>query len=122
MEAIVQTHVDPALVRADEAAAALQALGSVPRLGVLRQLVRAGEGGLPVGLLQQRLGLPGSTLSHHLRALIAAGVIEQERQGRVLLCRARYDRIAALAGFLLSECCADLPGGCAGKAPGLEAS
>lgn len=120
-----RTHSPAAVLDADEAAAALQALGSVPRLAVLRQLVRAGEAGLPVGILQQRLGLPASTLSHHLRALIAAGLVAQRRQGRVLLCSARYDRVAALAEFLISECCADtaaVPVGAAGTAGTAEAS
>ena len=91
----------------ETAADALAALGAPVRLDVLRLLVRAGAPGLAVGRLQERLGLPASTLSHHLRALLAAGVLEQERQGRTLICRARYDRIKALAEFLLSECCVD---------------
>ena len=95
-----------ALERSD-AATAFAALGSEMRLSILRALVRAGEAGLPVGALQSRLGIAGSTLSHHLRALIQAGVLEQTRTGRTLICRARYDRIQALAGFLVSECCAD---------------
>lgn len=100
-------HAEAGTPSAADAAVALQALGSVSRLAVLRQLVRAGEDGLAVGRLQQRLGLPGSTLSHHLRALMAAGLVGQDRRGRTLICRARYDRIRALADFLVSECCAD---------------
>lgn len=99
-------------ISAEQAAGAFAALGSPARLSVLRQLVRAGEGGLPVGALQARLGVPSSTLSHHLRALVAAGVLEQERCGRTLICRARYDRVEAMAGFLLSECCADALAAC----------
>ncbi len=91
-----------------EAAEAFAALGSGARLAILRALVRAGEAGLPVGALQSRLAIAGSTLSHHLRALIQAGVLEQTREGRTLICRARYDRIQGLAAFLVSECCADL--------------
>ena len=90
-----------------EAAAAFAALGSEMRLAILRALVRAGEPGLTVGALQERLAVAGSTLSHHLRALMQAGVLEQTRTGRSLVCRARYDRIRDLAGFLVSECCAD---------------
>jgi len=96
-----------ALPTQPEAAEALAALGSEVRLSSLRALVRAGEDGLPVGALQSRLAIAGSTLSHHLRALVAARVIEQTRDGRTLICRARYDRIRALAEFLLGECCAD---------------
>ena len=91
-----------------EAAEAFAALGSEVRLAILRALVRAGEAGLPVGALQQRLAIAASTLSHHLRALIQAGVLEQTRDGRTLICRARYDRIQELAAFLVNECCADL--------------
>ena len=105
-----QTHAHPPslepLNRAD-AAEAFAALGSEVRLAILRALVRAGEAGLTVGALQARLALPGSTLSHHLRALMQAGVLEQTREGRTLVCRARYDRIRELAAFLVSECCAD---------------
>jgi DNA-binding transcriptional ArsR family regulator len=91
-----------------EAADAFAALGSEVRIAILRSLVRAGEAGLPVGALQQHLAIAASTLSHHLRALIQAGVLEQTRDGRTLICRARYDRIQELAAFLVSECCADL--------------
>ncbi len=102
-------HLPPAerLIRA-EAAEAFAALGSDVRLAILRALVRAGEAGLAVGALQQRLAIAASTLSHHLRALVQAGVLEQTRDGRTLICRARYDRIQGLAAFLVSECCADL--------------
>ena len=91
-----------------EAAEAFAALGSEVRIAILRALVRAGEAGLAVGALQQRLAIAASTLSHHLRALVQAGVLEQTRDGRTLICRARYDRIQGLAAFLISECCADL--------------
>lgn len=103
-------HHEHALTRPltrDETAAAFAALGSGARLAVLRALVRAGEAGLPVGALQARLAMPGSTLSHHLRAMMQAGLLEQKRVGRTLICRARYGRIRELAGFLVSECCAD---------------
>ena len=103
----------PGEIPLTEAAEAFAALGSEVRLAILRALVRAGEAGLPVGALQQHLVIAGSTLSHHLRALVQAGVVEQTRDGRTLICRARYDRIQGLAAFLVNECCADL-------APGTE--
>ena len=91
-----------------DAAAAFAALGSEVRLSILRILVRAGPNGLPVGSIQDRLGIAPSTLSHHLRALMQAGVLAQRRDGRVLNCLADFDRISALAGFLISECCVDV--------------
>jgi DNA-binding transcriptional ArsR family regulator len=93
----------------EAAAQAFAALGSEPRLEVIRALVRAGPEGLAVGALQARLGLAASTLSHHLRFLAAAGLLTQERRGRSLICRAAFGNIEALAGFLQRECCADAP-------------
>ncbi len=91
----------------EDAAQGFAAVGSAPRLAVLRALVRAGAGGLTVGRIQSRLGLPASTLAHHLRSLAAAGLIDQQRQGRAVVNRAAFDRIETLAAFLLRECCAE---------------
>jgi DNA-binding transcriptional ArsR family regulator len=96
-------------VSSDQAAQAFAALGSDVRLQILRCLVRAGIKGLPVGEIQKRVGIAASTLSHHVRALVQAGVLEQQREGRSLRCVARYDVISGLAGFLISECCRDAP-------------
>ena len=93
-----------------QAAQGFAAVGSEPRLAVLLALVRAGPAGLAVGDIQARLGIPASTLAHHLRFLAAAGLLVQEKHGRVVHNRADYARIAALAGFLLHECCADRKG------------
>lgn len=93
-----------------EAASTFAALGSEQRLAVLRVLVRAGEAGLRIGELGKRSGVTGSTLTHHMKILTQAGLVRQEKQGRSILCAAvAYDELRALAGFLLSECCADTP-------------
>ena len=91
----------------EQAAKQLEALGSPTRLQVYRTLVRAGHSGLPVGRLQEKLGIPASTLSHHLHRLILTGLVTQERQATTLLCRANYDLMRGLVDFLVSECCAD---------------
>lgn len=87
------------------AAQAFAALGSDARLEVIRVLVRAGPEGLAVGALRDRLDMPASTLSHHLKFLAQCGLLTQERDGRSLICRAAFDRIEALAAFLTRECC-----------------
>ena len=92
-----------------EAARGFAAVGSEPRLAVLLVLVRAGDDGLSVGEIQHRVGLPASTLAHHLRSLETGGLIEQEREGRTVISRAAYGRIEELAAYLLRECCADTP-------------
>lgn len=91
----------------EQAAQAFAAIGSEPRLTVLLTLVRAGQSGLSVGDIQQRTGQPASTLAHHLRFLTAAGLVEQQKTGRVVINRAAFDRISALAQYLISQCCAD---------------
>lgn len=91
----------------EEAAQGFAACGSEPRLAVLRLLVRAGNEGLTVGEVQERSGLPASTLAHHLGFLAAGGLVEQERRGRTVINRAAYGRLEALAAFLLDECCVD---------------
>ncbi|GGE80979.1 helix-turn-helix transcriptional regulator [Stappia taiwanensis] len=85
----------------------LEALGNPTRLTLYRTLVRAGRGGLPVGHVQERLDMPASTLSHHLKRLVAAGLVRQERAGTSLICHAEYPAMDALLGFLTDECCAD---------------
>lgn len=88
------------------AANALRELGHPTRLSIYRELVRAGHEGLPVGELQKHLEIPASTLSHHLSALISAGLISQERQSRTLFCRPCYAQLEQLMAFLTEECCA----------------
>lgn len=91
-----------------EAAAAFAALGSEQRLHVLRTLVRAGPEGLPIGELGRRTGVTGSTLTHHMKILAAAGVVEQVKQGRQIICiGVAFERMQELSAFLLKECCAD---------------
>lgn len=99
-------------MKVEQAAKQLEALGNPTRLQVYRFLVRAGDAGLPVGSLQEKLGIAASTLSHHLHRLLLTGLVTQERRGTTLICRANYPGMDALIGFLADECCADAP--CAG--------
>lgn len=84
----------------------LERLGHPTRLDIFRLLVRAGDKGLPVGALQEHLGVPGSTLSHHLSLLVAGELVAQTREGRVLRCTANYDRMNGIVRALTEECCA----------------
>jgi DNA-binding transcriptional ArsR family regulator len=63
--------------------------------------------GLPVGRLQERIGIAASTLSHHLHRLMLTGLVQQERQATTLICRANYRAMDSLLGFLTEECCVD---------------
>lgn len=91
----------------DLAAACLEALGHPLRLAVYRALVRAGKDGLPVGQVQARVGLAGSTLSHHLSVLARVGLIRRRRNGSSLICTVDYGLMQRLIGYLQDECCTD---------------
>ena len=67
--------------------------------------VRAGPDGLAVGALQRHLGIPASTLSHHIQHLISGGLIKQERHSRTLICTAQYEHLHALVTMLTENCC-----------------
>jgi len=84
----------------------LAELGNTTRLQIVRLLVRAGDEGLAIGELQSRLGVPASTLAFHLRGLVSAGLVAQERQGRLVRCRPEYAVIDATLAFVKEHCCA----------------
>ena len=94
-------------MKLEQAAKQLEALGNPTRLKLYRILVRAGEAGRPVGTLQESLGIAASTLSHHLHRLILTGLVSQERQATTLICRANYDVMRGIVGFLQEECCVE---------------
>jgi ArsR family transcriptional regulator, arsenate/arsenite/antimonite-responsive transcriptional repressor len=89
------------------AARQLESLGSPVRLKIYRALVRAGDEGLSCGVLQDKVGLAASTLSHHIRHMKEAGLVSQERQGTTLICRTNYPAMNRLVAYLVDECCVD---------------
>jgi len=70
--------------------------------------VRAGDPGLAVGRLQEKLKIAPSTLSHHVKTLMTAGLIMQKREATTLVCHANYDVMRGLVNFLVAECCTDV--------------
>lgn len=94
-------------MKLETAANILAKIGNPTRLGIVRLLVRAGDEGLPVGMIQKQLGIPASTLTHHIAHLKAAGVIRQQRQQATLLCIMEYEVLRELVDYLTEECCAD---------------
>ncbi|ALN91936.1 ArsR/SmtB family transcription factor [Lysobacter gummosus] len=84
---------------------ALRALAHDHRLAAYRELVQAGPAGMAVGELRDQLDLPPATLTAHLNQLRAAGLVTDEREGRVIRIRADYDRMNGLIGFLTKNCC-----------------
>ena len=89
------------------AANILSKIGNTTRLKIVRLLVRAGDEGLPVGVIQKSLDMPGSTLTHHISHLKSAGIIHQHRQQATLICTVDYQVINDLVAYLTEECCVD---------------
>lgn len=83
----------------------LAALAQPLRLQVFRALVVVGDAGLTPGAIQEALGTPPATLSFHLKELVNAGLVTQERASRHLIYRAHYARMNALLGYLTDNCC-----------------
>ena len=90
----------------DTAATFLSQLGNQTRLKIVRELVRAGKSGMAVGQIQKKLGIPHSTLSHHINHLRSVGLVHQERESTVLRCFVDYKKIDRIVKFLTEECCA----------------
>lgn len=88
------------------ALSALTALSHESRLAAFRQLVQAGDGGLSVGELRERLALPPATLTAHLNVLRNAALVNDQREGRVIRVRANYPQMNALLDYLTENCCA----------------
>ena len=92
----------------EKAASCFAALGSEQRLSILKILVRSGPVGLTIGELGERSGITGSTLTHHMKILTQAGMVEQKKNGRSIICAAvSFDEIQKLSEFLLQDCCVD---------------
>lgn len=83
----------------------LAALAQPNRLQVFRALVVAGREGMQPSQLAERFELPAATLSFHLKELMNAGLISQERDGRNLIYRAEFKRMDGLLGYLTDNCC-----------------
>ncbi|HET9978385.1 MAG TPA: metalloregulator ArsR/SmtB family transcription factor [Burkholderiaceae bacterium] len=83
----------------------LAALAQPLRLKVFRALVVAGARGLTPGAMSEGAGVPPATLSFHLKELMNAGLVTQQRDGRFLIYRADFARMNGLLGYLTENCC-----------------
>jgi ArsR family transcriptional regulator len=89
-----------------EAVTALAALAQETRLAIFRLLVQAGPEGIAVGDIGERLGVPGATLSFHLKELAHAQLVLARQAGRFIYYSANYGAMNALIDYLTRNCCA----------------
>jgi ArsR family transcriptional regulator, arsenate/arsenite/antimonite-responsive transcriptional repressor len=87
----------------DRHAEQLGALGHPTRLAILRYVVQAGPEGAAAGAIQTHLDMPASTLSHHLKRLVDAGVMQSRGEGTFHY----YGALRKLTDYLWEDCCND---------------
>lgn len=83
----------------------LSAMGTEPRLRIVRLLLSAHPEGMVVGEIAKELGIPPSTLSHHLEKLKNEDLVRVRREGTYLWYSANTEALQELLGFLYAECC-----------------
>lgn len=83
----------------------LAALGTETRLKIVRLLLQAHPDGLVVSEIGSELGIPASTLSHHLDKLKSEGLVTVRRESTFLRCAANTQALQEVLGFLFAECC-----------------
>ncbi len=83
----------------------MSAMGTEPRLRIMRLLLSAHPNGLVVGDIGEELGIPGSTLSHHLEKLRNEDLVTVRREGTFLRYAANAEALKELLAFLYTECC-----------------
>lgn len=81
------------------------AMGTESRLRILRLLLAAHPEGMVAGEVQTELGIPASTLSHHLEKLRNEGLVNVRREGTFLWYSANTEALQELLTFLYAECC-----------------
>ena len=99
---------------------ALAALAQETRLGVFRLLVATGPSGLNAGAIAERLGVPSSTMSFHLKELDRAGLVRSWRRQRQIFYAADYEATRRLLTFLTEDWCGGRPEICGGIVHAIE--
>jgi ArsR family transcriptional regulator, arsenate/arsenite/antimonite-responsive transcriptional repressor len=94
---------EPALL--SRTAQRFSALGAEPRLQILRLLLAAHPTGMVAGEVQEELGIPASTLSHHLEKLRQVALVTVRRESTYLWYSADTDALREIMNFLYEECC-----------------
>jgi ArsR family transcriptional regulator, arsenate/arsenite/antimonite-responsive transcriptional repressor len=81
------------------------AMGTEPRLRIMRLLLSAHPDGMVAGDVSTELDIPPSTLSHHLEKLKNEGLVNVRRDSKFLWYTANSEALKQLLGFLYAECC-----------------
>ena len=83
----------------------LSALGHPVRLAILRFVVQGDSKGTAAGEIQSKIDVPASTLSHHLKRLVDAGLLAARMQGTFHYYAADYPTLRGLTDYVWQDCC-----------------
>lgn len=95
-----------------EAVTVFEALTSEARLSIFRLLVKHAPDGLVAGEIAQKLALPKTNLSFHLKSIVYSGLASVEREGRNTRYKANIPLMLEIIAYLTAECCSDNPEQC----------
>ena len=99
-------------MKTKQATTVFEALSSDVRLELFRLLVKNAPDGLVAGEIAKQLDVPSTNLSFHLKAILHAGLISVEKEGRFLRYRANIPLMLDVIAYLTAECCAEHPEAC----------
>jgi ArsR family transcriptional regulator len=99
---MAEPHCDDQITRYADM---LAALGTETRLRIVRLLLSAHPEGLVVGEIGSELGIPASTLSHHLEKLKNEDLVKVRRESTFLRYTANTQALQDILAFLFAECC-----------------
>lgn len=100
------------VAKLEQHAEQLAALGHPVRLSILRLVVQGGPEGTAAGDIQNQVDLPASTLSHHLKRLLDAGLLHSRPEGTFHYYTADYKALRALTDYVWEDCCKRGKQGC----------
>ncbi|MCL2872716.1 MAG: helix-turn-helix domain-containing protein [Betaproteobacteria bacterium] len=92
-------------MKTENATLVFEALSSSARLDVFRLLVRYAPDGLVAGEIAQKLDIPSTNLSFHLKTLLHSGLVEMEKEGRFWRYRASVPLMLEIIAYLTDHCC-----------------
>lgn len=95
-----------------QATTIFEALSSGVRLELFRLLVKYAPDGLVAGEIARQLDIPSNNLSFHLKAILHAGLVSVEKEGRFLRYRANIPLMLDMVSYLTAECCSGSPEQC----------
>ena len=97
------------MMNTSDALSALAALAQESRLGIFRLLVEVGPAGMAATKIGEKLSIPASSLSFHLKELTHAGLIRPRQESRFIIYAANFEQMNALISFLNENCCGGNP-------------